>query len=159
MRRQSFLLIASFPDSLIQFRGPLIDALLEAGKDVHVAVPGLAPESVIALALAKKGVRVHDVPLQRTGLNPVRDIRLLLSLVALILRLRPQFVLSYTIKPVVYGSIAAWWSEVSFCPGYWAWLCLYRYGLWQARFATAFDSAPLPVRIKAYASCVLSEPG
>jgi glycosyltransferase involved in cell wall biosynthesis len=114
MRRQSFLLIASFPDSLIQFRGPLIDALLEAGKDVHVAVPGLAPESVIALALAKKGVRVHDVPLQRTGLNPVRDIRLLLSLVALILRLRPQFVLSYTIKPVVYGSIAAWLVGVKY---------------------------------------------
>lgn len=108
MRHQSFLLIASFPDSLIQFRGPLIDALLGAGKDVHVAVPGLAPESLIAVALAKKGVRVHDVPLQRTGLNPVRDLRLLLSLFVLMLRLRPRFVLSYTIKPVVYGSIAAW---------------------------------------------------
>lgn len=112
MKRQPFLLIASFPDSLIQFRGPLIDALLDAGKDVHVAVPGLAPEGVVSATLAKKRVRVHDIALQRTGLNPVRDLRLLLSLVALMLRLRPQSVLSYTIKPVIYGSIAAWLAGV-----------------------------------------------
>lgn len=112
MRRESFLLIASFPDSLIQFRGPLVEALLQAGKDVHIAVPGLVSEGAVALALTKKGVRVHDIPLQRTGLNPVKDLRLLLSLVALMLRLRPQFVLSYTIKPVVYGSIAAWLAGV-----------------------------------------------
>ena len=109
-----FLLVASFPDSLTKFRGPLIDLLLESGKDVHVAVPDLAPQGEIALALANKGVRVHDVPLHRTGLNPVRDLRLLLSLAILMLRLRPQFVLSYTIKPVVYGSIAAWLAGVTY---------------------------------------------
>lgn len=106
--RRVFLLVASFPDSLIQFRGPLIDALLQADKEVHVAVPDLAPGGEVAVALASRGVRVHDIPLQRTGLNPLRDLRLLLSLVALMLRLRPRFVLSYTIKPVVYASIAAW---------------------------------------------------
>lgn len=108
MTSKVFLLIASFPDSLIKFRGPLIDALLDAGAEVHVAVPGLAPKGEVALALARKEVRAHSIPLQRTGLNPVGDLRLLLSLVVLMLRLRPGFVLSYTIKPVIYGSIAAW---------------------------------------------------
>lgn len=108
MNRNLFLIIASFPDSLVKFRGPLIDELLEAGKDVHVAAPDLAPRGDVALALARKGVRLHSIPLQRTGLNPIRDVRLLLSLIILMLRLRPQFVLSYTIKPVVYASIAAW---------------------------------------------------
>lgn len=108
MNRRPFLLVASFPDSLIQFRGPLIEALLESGNDVHVAVPDLAPGGEVAVALANMGVRVHGIPLQRTGLNPITDLRLLLSLVALMLRHRPRFVLSYTIKPVIYGSIAAW---------------------------------------------------
>ncbi|MGB0538730.1 MAG: glycosyltransferase family 4 protein, partial [Alloalcanivorax venustensis] len=107
-----FFVVASFPHSLIQFRGPLLDALLAAGKDVHVAVPDLAPGGEIAVTLSNKGVRVHHIPLQRTGLNPVRDLRLLLSLVVLMLRLRPRYVLSYTIKPVVYGSIAAWLAGV-----------------------------------------------
>lgn len=108
MSSPPFLLIGSFPGSLIQFRGPLIDALLLAGKDVHIAVPNLGPRSDVALDLAQRGVRVHGIPLRRTGLNPIGDLALLLSLVALMLRLRPQFVLSYTIKPVIYGSIAAW---------------------------------------------------
>jgi len=108
MERARFLLVASFPDSLVKFRGPLIDALLEAGREVHVAVPGFPLQRDIARALAHKGVRVHEIPLQRTGLNPIKDFGLLLSLFALMLRLRPRYVLSYTIKPVVYGSIAAW---------------------------------------------------
>lgn len=106
--RQVFLLIASFPDSLLHFRGSLIDDLLEAGKEVHVAVPGLESGGDISVTLVNKGVSVHDIPLQRTGLNPITDLRLLLSLIALMLRHRPRFVLSYTIKPVIYGSIAAW---------------------------------------------------
>lgn len=110
--RELFFVVASFPHSLIQFRGPLLDALLAAGKDVHVAVPDLAPGGEIAVTLSNKGVRVHHIPLQRTGLNPVRDLRLLLSLIVLMLRLRPRYVLSYTIKPVVYGSIAAWLAGV-----------------------------------------------
>ena len=112
MDRELFFVVASFPHSLIQFRGPLLDALLAAGKDVHVAVPDLAPGGEIAVTLSNKGVRVHHIPLQRTGLNPVRDLRLLLSLIVLMLRLRPRYVLSYTIKPVVYGSIAAWLAGV-----------------------------------------------
>lgn len=106
--KQVFLLIASFPDSLLHFRGSLIDDLLEAGKEVHVAVPGLESGGDISVTLVNKGVSVHDIPLQRTGLNPITDLRLLLSLVGLMLRHRPRFVLSYTIKPVIYGSIAAW---------------------------------------------------
>jgi glycosyltransferase involved in cell wall biosynthesis len=108
MSKEAFLLTGSFAGSLIKFRGSLIDALLDAGKDVHVAIPDLAPGGDVALVLANKGVRVHYIPLQRTGLNPLGDLRLLLSLIALMWRLRPQVVLSYTIKPVVYGSIAAW---------------------------------------------------
>ena len=114
MKRKRFLLIASFPDSLIKFRGPLIDALLEAWKQVHIAVPGVAPRGDIALALAHKGVQVHDIPLQRTGLNPIRDLGLVLSLIVLMWRLRPRYVLSYTIKPVVYGSLAACFTGVEY---------------------------------------------
>jgi len=113
MNKPVFLLVASFSDSLIKFRGSLIDALLDAGKDVHVAVPDLLWGSDIALALADKGVQVHIIPLQRNGLNPVRDLRCLLCLCLLMWRLRPQFVLSYTAKPVIYSSLAAWFMGIN----------------------------------------------
>lgn len=107
-----FLLIASFPDSLLHFRGPLIDALLASGQSVHVAAPDLPFSSPIRSRLEAKGVSVHNIPLQRTATNPGADLRLLIHLVRLLRQVRPQRVLGYTIKPVVYGMLAAWLARV-----------------------------------------------
>ncbi|MEQ3636209.1 MAG: glycosyltransferase family 4 protein [Thalassolituus sp.] len=112
MTKPVFLMIASFPDSLIKFRGPLIEALLAAGCEMHVAVPGLDAGSDIALRLDKLGVVVHDIPLQRTGLNPLKDLSALLVLRKLLRKIAADYVLGYTIKPVIYGSLAAWLGGV-----------------------------------------------
>lgn len=112
MTKSVFLLVASFPDSLIKFRGPLIEALIQAGCTVHVAVPGLAAESGIASHLSALGVTVHDIPLERTGLNPVKDLSALLVLRKLMRQIQADYVLGYTIKPVIYGTLAAWLGGV-----------------------------------------------
>ncbi len=112
MTRPVFLLVASFPDSLIKFRGPLIEALLAAGCHVHVAVPGLDADSDIASRLSEFGAEVHDIPLQRISLNPLKDISALLALRKLMRQIGADYVLGYTIKPVIYGSLAAWLAGV-----------------------------------------------
>lgn len=108
MEKLVFLLVASFPDSVIKFRGTLIKALREAGCQVHVAVPGLSGDSDIASRLSELGVQVHDIPLQRTGMNPVKDLSVLFVLIKLMRQIHVDYVLGYTIKPVIYGSLAAW---------------------------------------------------
>lgn len=108
----TFLFVASFPHSLLNFRGPLIDAILLKGIKVHVVAPDLHPQSDVRRQLESKGVYVHDIHLQRTGMNPVSDLRTLISLWRLMRRLRPDYVLSYTIKPVVFGGLAAWLASV-----------------------------------------------
>lgn len=102
-----FLLIASFPDSLLSFRGALIDALIAAGEEVHIAVPDLPSGHPIHGALIARGVRIHDTPLKRTGTNAIADLGYLLRLVALMWRIRPHRTLAYTIKPVLFGTLAA----------------------------------------------------
>lgn len=109
---KKFLLLASFPDSIIQFRGAFIEALLDAGCEVHVAAPSLTTCSKVAPELEAKGVVCHDVPLARTGMNAVRDCYTLFALIRLMLLVRPHYVLGYTIKPVVYGLLAAWFVRV-----------------------------------------------
>lgn len=104
---RSFLLVASYPDSLLKFRGPLLDALLAQGLQVHVAVPYLAPNSALYLKLTAKGLHLHPVPLQRTGMNPLADSWALYKLFVLMRRIKPDYVLGYTIKPVIYGALAA----------------------------------------------------
>ena len=107
-----FLLIAGFPDSLLQFRGQLLEALRASGLSVHVAAPDLPKGSPVRQQLEARGLIVHEVPLRRTGMNPLADLASLVYLCRLIRRISPDYVLSYTIKPVIYGSLAAWCMRV-----------------------------------------------
>ena len=106
------LLIAGLAESLINFRGSLIAALQARGLQVHVAAPDLPQGDPIRQQLQARGVVVHSVALRRTGTNPVADAHALWSLWRLMRRVRPDYVLGYTIKPVIYGSLAAWLAGV-----------------------------------------------
>lgn len=103
-----FLLIAGLAESLTNFRGPLIAALQAKGLEVHVAAPDMPAESPLRAQLVALGLSVHCIPMGRTGTNPVADLRSIVAMWALMRRLKPDFVLGYTIKPVIYGSLAAW---------------------------------------------------
>lgn len=108
----TFLLIASYPDSLLNFRGHLLDALRARGLKVHVAAPDLPPGSLLRRQLEECGVQVHNIPLRRAGMNPLSDLFTLLKLWRLMRRIQPDYVLGYTIKPVIYGILAATLARV-----------------------------------------------
>ncbi|MBB3140052.1 glycosyltransferase family 4 protein [Halomonas organivorans] len=107
-----FLMIASFPDSLISFRGRLLEDLQSSGWEVHVASPDVGLDSRIRTSLEAKGIVVHAIPMQRTGLNPFADFRTVASLYRLMQWIAPDMVLGYTIKPVIYGTLTAWLAKV-----------------------------------------------
>ena len=106
------LLIAGLAESLINFRGPLIAALQTKGMDVHVAAPDLPTHSPVRLQLQAMGLTVHQVPMRRTGTNPLADLRTAWALWRLMCQIEPSMVLGYTIKPVIYGTLAAWLARV-----------------------------------------------
>lgn len=100
-------ILASFVPSLRNFRGALIEALCQQGFEVHAAAPDLTSNEYVRTWLEQRGVVCHDAPLARSGLNPLADIATLLQLVGLMRRIRPDVFLGYTIKPVIWGLIAA----------------------------------------------------
>ena len=110
MKARHVLLIASYPDSVVGFRGDLIQACIARGDQVTVAVPDLTAQ--IKTEIQQLGATTVDIPLQRTGMNPIADLRLLIYLFRLCRRLRPDVVMTYTIKPCIYGQIAARWAAV-----------------------------------------------
>jgi glycosyltransferase involved in cell wall biosynthesis len=102
------LIIASYPQSILAFRGKLIEALqISKIKEVHIVAPGLKKKSQINNHLEFIGVKTHNIKLSRNGINPISDIITLFHLLMLINKLKPQYVLAYTIKPVIYGLLAA----------------------------------------------------
>ncbi len=106
------LLIASFAESIVPFRGALIRSLVEQGTEVIVAAPGLELESSSAKEIEAIGATAVEIPLERTGTNPVCDLVLSWHLFRLMRRIKPDIVLGYTIKPVIYGSLVAWLAKV-----------------------------------------------
>ncbi|WP_229806481.1 glycosyltransferase family 4 protein, partial [Aidingimonas halophila] len=90
----------------------LLAEIDKRGHEVHVAAPGLCDGDVIAEALKQRGVIIHDLSLQRTGMDPVRDLATLLAMLRIVRLVRPDLVLAYTIKPVVYGTFIAWLARV-----------------------------------------------
>lgn len=106
------VVFGSFPESLLNFRGAMLEAMVNAGHEVHAISPPAATE--IVESLSAMGVTHHALALNRTGLNPFLDFASLLSLVRVLRKVRPDCLLAYTIKPVVYGGLAARLAGVRF---------------------------------------------
>lgn len=85
------------------FRSGLVKALARHGYDVMV----MAPDDDYAPRLAPLGCRFKRLPMDNNGTSPTRDLALLIKYWRVLQSVRPLAYLGYTIKPNVYGSIAA----------------------------------------------------
>ncbi|WP_147819414.1 glycosyltransferase family 4 protein [Salidesulfovibrio onnuriiensis] len=99
------LVLGSLAPSLTRFRGALLAEMVARGHEVLAMAPPFKPDA--APELAAMGVAYAPIEMQRRGLNPLADLGLLFRLRREFERLRPDVVLAYTIKPVVYGAVAA----------------------------------------------------
>ena len=102
-----YLIIASYPASILKFRGALIKALQDKGFEIHIAAPEFEVFPEEYESLTALGYVVHPIPMQRTGTNPLNDAKTLSALYLLMKKIKPSHVMGYTIKPVIYGSLAA----------------------------------------------------
>jgi glycosyltransferase involved in cell wall biosynthesis len=105
-----FVLASNMAESLMNFRGALLTTLVERGHDVVAVAPERQDPRIAELV--DIGVRYRAVPMTRTGVSPIGDLRYLARLYRLLKEERPDAVLGYTIKPVVYLSVAAWLARV-----------------------------------------------
>jgi len=103
-------LIGNQAFSLVNFRGPLIADMVAAGHRVIALAPDY--DEGTRSAVRALGAEPVDFSLSRTGMNPMRDLLDMLRLAFLLRRLRPDLTLGYGIKPVIYGTIAAWLAGV-----------------------------------------------
>ena len=91
--------------SIVNFRGKLLEDMVCNGHQVVAFAPD--PPGKASEQLAQLGVKYRQIPMQRVGMNPFRDLQSLKALVVSLCQEKPDVVLAYTIKPVIYGSIGA----------------------------------------------------
>jgi glycosyltransferase involved in cell wall biosynthesis len=104
-KKKRILIVASADGSLQSFRGDFIKAIISEGYEVYTAAPEIHQETRDFL------ISIDAIPiefeLQRSGLNPIKDLQTINSLKKLITKYKIDLVFPYTIKPVIYGSNAA----------------------------------------------------
>jgi len=103
MTAPRLLFVVNNPAFFLSHRLPLAQAAQRAGYDVHVAT--MAGDSVPQIEA--HGLTHHVIPMTRSGKNPIQELRTVWALYRLFRRLRPDVVHLVTIKPVLYGGIAA----------------------------------------------------
>ncbi len=108
MKTLAIISIQAF--SLVNFRGPLILALVAAGTRVYALAPDYSDE--LREQVKALGAEPVDYEFARTGMNPLRDSFDMIRLALVLRRLRADVTLSYFIKPVIFGTLAAWLARV-----------------------------------------------
>jgi len=99
------LVVGSLAESLTNFRGDLIKELLDRGNKVFACAPQGSEKWTTAVTdLGAVFVPVH---MHRAGMNMIEDLRTLRHLIAIMKEFEIDVVIAYTIKPVIYGSLAA----------------------------------------------------
>ncbi len=108
--RPKLLFVVNEAFFFMSHRLPVARAAQRAGFEVHVAAPGdhvWAPDAFSIDDVRKAGFAFHTIPLSRRGKNPFFEARTVLALCRLYRQLNPDLIHHLTVKPNLYGGLAA----------------------------------------------------
>ena len=109
------LILTNYANGLWLFRKELLMAFMEDGHEVLVSVP---PDENVdklrSLQCRGRTVRIIETPFERRGNNPVKDFGLFLTYTGMLKRDKPDVVLTYTIKPNLYGGLACRMKKIPY---------------------------------------------
>lgn len=94
-------------NNLIKARGKLIEDIIKRGHKVFVICPKEDMDEKKEEKLKKMGVTYKTMFFHRTSVGLLNNIKILKNLVKILKEEKPDMVFSYTIKPIIFGSIAA----------------------------------------------------
>lgn len=95
---------------IYNFRLEIVERFIADGHEVHISSPyGERIDELVAL-----GAKFHEITMDRHGMNPKEELRILIEYKKLIEEIKPDICLGFTIKPNIYGAIAARKYDVPF---------------------------------------------
>ena len=107
---KTIVIFTTYAFSLTNFRGKLIQELVKRSHIVHTIAPDHDLET--RERLSELGATCHDCHFERAGTNIVSDLKAALHLYSLLKQINPDCMLSYFIKPVIYGTVCGFFSGV-----------------------------------------------
>ena len=102
-KKKSIVICSNYAWTIYNFRLPLIRSLKAEGYEIIILTQFDGYEKY----LFNEADKVLDLFISRKGINPFIDIISIFNILFRLFLIRPDFLLNFSIKPVIYGSIAA----------------------------------------------------
>lgn len=107
MKNMRILILTNYANGLYLFRKELLLAFMEDGHEICVSLPpDENVEKLLRLNMDGQHLEIIETPFERRGNNPVKDFGLFRTYLRLLKKHGPDIVLTYTIKPNLYGGLA-----------------------------------------------------
>ena len=100
---KKILILANSDIGLHNFRKEILQGFIDENYEVHISLPN-GPH---IKKLVNLGCKFHETPVDRRGINPLVDLKLIVNYIKLIRKVKPDLVLTYTIKPNLYGGLVS----------------------------------------------------
>lgn len=102
-KSKKILFLVNHDVVIYNFRLEIVERFIADGHEVHISSPyGERIDDLVAL-----GAKFHEITMDRHGMNPKDELKIYLAYKKLIRELKPDIVLGFTIKPNIYGAMAA----------------------------------------------------
>ena len=105
MVKSKILFIGSDAFAFVNFRGELRESLSKLNYNIIAILPPCSVE--VHLQIKKLGVNVYYVEINRRRVNIISDIKYFLKIFILFKKIKPDIIVSFFIKPIVFGMIAS----------------------------------------------------
>ena len=103
------LVLTNNMNGLLSFRKEVMQSMIDKGYKVYISVPY---DVNYEEQINEMDIQILDTKVDRRGINPIKDLGLILRYRKIVKDIMPDVVLSYTIKPNLYGGLACMWANV-----------------------------------------------
>ena len=110
MKNKKILILANLDVGLYKFRKALIKELLDQGNEVYISLP----KGILVEKLEEMGCHFIETPVDRRGINPATDFKLMMRYRKMLGKVKPDFVITYTIKPNIYGGMITRFKRIPY---------------------------------------------
>jgi glycosyltransferase involved in cell wall biosynthesis len=103
VKSKKILILSNHFITIYAFRKEVIQHMVEAGNEVYISTPDDEQNKYFE----DKGCKIIETPMERRGMNPIKDLKLVSFYKKIMKQVNPDIIFSYTVKPNIYGTRAS----------------------------------------------------
>lgn len=107
-----FVILSNSHESILNFRKELILEIQNIGYELYIIAPNISSSKNLLEFLYAHNMKFFEIDIKQSSMNIFSELRYFFKLFYLLMQIKPKGILTYTIKPNLYGMIASYLLQV-----------------------------------------------